>query len=107
MLGVVLASLGAVSYPIMMTVEDTVDMAGTDTTDIIIEDKEANGDFCSPHISAHTFIKYGSQGKHYPLPHDPLLPCFNGELAFQDRGHFSPKLGKVDFGVVAELIPAG
>jgi hypothetical protein len=43
----------------MMTVEDTVDMAGTETTDGIIEDKEAEGHFCSPHISAYSFRKGG------------------------------------------------
>jgi hypothetical protein len=44
------------------TMEDTVDMAGeegTETTDMSIEDKEAERLFCSPHISVHSFRKGG------------------------------------------------
>ena len=63
MFGVFLASLGAVSYPYMMTVEDTAVMigtettgmsAGTGTTDMIVDGKEAEG-FFSPRISEHSF----------------------------------------------------
>jgi hypothetical protein len=59
--------LGAVSYPYMMTVEDTAVMkgtettgmnAGTGTTDMIIDGKEAEG-FFSSRIADHSFRKRG------------------------------------------------
>jgi hypothetical protein len=43
----------------MRTMEDVVDVAGTEMTDMSIEDKEAEGLFCSPHISVHSFRKGG------------------------------------------------